>query len=75
MPAAWKAQASYTSHKIMPDLTESISANIAHREQFVKAAPTAPTSGTLHRPMISGQSVEDGVRAQMKLGNQQRQSR
>ncbi|MHA3775173.1 hypothetical protein ACXR0O_26925 [Verrucomicrobiota bacterium sgz303538] len=45
MPAGWKAQASNISRKIMPDLIESISANIANREQFEKGAPcTDPCS-------------------------------
>lgn len=75
MPAGGNAQAAYIAHRILPDLTESIAADIAHREQFVKAPPTAPTSGTLHRPMLSGQEVEGGVRARMKLEDAQRRGR
>jgi short-subunit dehydrogenase len=66
LSVGWKAKASYASHQIFPDLTERMSANIAHKYQIETAPPAPPTSGTLHEPMQSGQGVEGGVRKRMK---------
>ncbi len=66
LPVGWKAQASSTMHTIFPDLTERLSANIAHHEQMEKAPPTPPTSGTLHQPMEAGRGVDGGVEERMK---------
>lgn len=66
LPVGWKARASYISHRLMPHLTERISANIAHRYQIRNAPPAPETNGTLFEPMPAGTGVEDGVRARMK---------
>jgi short-subunit dehydrogenase len=66
LAVGWKAKASYASHQIFPDLTERMSANIAHKYQIETAPPAPPTSGTLHEPMESGREVEGGVRERMK---------
>ncbi|MDB5829718.1 MAG: dehydrogenase with different specificity (related to short-chain alcohol dehydrogenase)-like [Variovorax sp.] len=65
-PVGWKAKASYASHRLFPDLTERMSANIAHEYQIETAPPAAPTSGTLHEPMQSGRDMEGGVRMRMR---------
>jgi short-subunit dehydrogenase len=62
----WKARGAYWSHRIAPDVTERISANIADTEQFEKGAPTPNTDGTLFEPMQSGQGADGGVRARME---------
>jgi short-subunit dehydrogenase len=67
LAVGWKAKASYASHQILPDLTERLSANIAHKYQIETAPPAPPTSGTLHEPMQSGRNVDDGVRQRMKM--------
>ena len=66
LSVGWKAKASYVSHRIFPDLTERISANIAHKWQIETAPPAPPTAGTLHEPMQSGRTVDGGVRERMK---------
>lgn len=75
LPVGWKAQASSRFHTIFPDLTERLTADIAHREQMEKAASAPPTSGTLHEPMMSGTSVEAGVRERMDREDKQRKQR
>jgi hypothetical protein len=66
LSVGWKAKASYASHKILPDLTERISADISHKWQIETAPPAPPTTGTLYEPMQSGKAVDGGVRKRMK---------
>jgi short-subunit dehydrogenase len=66
LSVGWKAKASYASHHVLPDLTERISGNIAHKWQIETAPPAPPTAGTLHEPMQSGRTVDGGVRERMK---------
>ena len=72
LPVGWKAQGAYTSHHIMPDLTERISANIIHKKQIETAPPAPPTSGTLHQPMQAGRGVDGGVRERMRREDEAR---
>jgi short-subunit dehydrogenase len=67
VPAGWKARSAIWSHHIAPDLTERVSANIAHTSQMEHAPPAQPpTSGSLYQPMQTGTGVEGGVRARME---------
>jgi short-subunit dehydrogenase len=75
LSVGWKAKASYASHKILPDLTERMSANIAHKYQIETAPPAPPTAGTLHEPMESGRKVDDGVRQRIKEENAARKGK
>jgi short-subunit dehydrogenase len=68
LPVGWKAQMASTSHHLLPDLTERISANI-HRAELAKGTPLAPTSGSVHNPMLEGRDVEGGVRARREAEN------
>jgi short-subunit dehydrogenase len=74
VPVGWKATGSYASHRFFPDLTERVSGNIIHREQMEKAAPLAPTSGTLHQPMAEGRGVSGGIRERMSQEDRQREA-
>jgi hypothetical protein len=49
LPVGWKAVGGYASHRMLPDLTERLSADIAHRAQMQEAPPAEPSAGTLHR--------------------------
>jgi short-subunit dehydrogenase len=64
MPAGWKARASYLSHRLFPDFTESFSGDVADREMR-KASPAAPTASSLYQPIPTGRTVAGGVRARM----------
>lgn len=75
LPVGWKARASYTSHHLLPHLTERLSANLAHRYQIKTAPPAPATTGSLYQPMPTGRGVDDGVRTRMKAENQQRKAR
>jgi short-subunit dehydrogenase len=66
LSVGWKAKGSYASHQIFPDMTERLSANIAHKWQIETAPPAPPTKGTLFEPMQEGTEVEGGVRERMK---------
>lgn len=66
VPAGWKARGAYWSHRIAPDLTERLSANIAHTEQFEKAGPAQDGSNAVHRPKPGSTGVDGGVRARME---------
>jgi hypothetical protein len=70
----WKAKASYASHKVLPDLTERLSADISHKEQMQLAAPAQPTDGSLHAPMPEGREVDGGVRERMDSEDRARES-
>jgi short-subunit dehydrogenase len=62
----WKAKGAYAAHRIAPNLTERLSANIAHRWQIETAPPAPPTSGAVHVPVEGGTGVEGGARARME---------
>jgi len=66
LPVGWKASGATVSHRLMPDLTERISANISHRMQYETAPPAPATSGTLHQPVEAGRTVDGGVRKRME---------
>jgi short-subunit dehydrogenase/predicted outer membrane protein len=72
MAVGWKAKGSYVSHKILPDLTERISANIAHRWQIETAPPAPPTTGALHAAIPEGRGVEGGNRERMEREDEAR---
>lgn len=73
-PIGWKANLSYRSHKLMPDLTERLSANAVHHYQITTAPPAPPTDGTLFQPMLSGAGISGGVRERMKLEDEARKN-
>lgn len=73
MSVGWKAKGSYASHKLFPDLTERISANIAHRYQIETAPPAPPTTGSIYQPMQEGRGVEGGNRERMKKEDEARE--
>ena len=66
VPAGWKARGALWSHQLAPDTTERLAADIAHAEQFEKAAPLEPTSGAVHQPMQGTTGVDGGIRARMR---------
>jgi short-subunit dehydrogenase len=67
VPTGWKARGAIWSHHIAPDLTERVSADIAHRSQMENAPPGQPlTSGSLYQPVQSGTGVDGGVRQRMR---------
>lgn len=72
VPTGWKARGAYWSHRIAPDVTEHVSANIAHKAQFESAPPAPRTDGALFRPMQSGQGVDGGVRQRMQREDEAR---
>ena len=71
VPVGWKAQGAYIAHRISPDLTERVTANIYHHQTMEKGAPAPRTTGALYHPMQSGRTVEGGVRAEMKAQDEQ----
>jgi short-subunit dehydrogenase len=58
LSVGWKAKASYASHHLVPDLTERISANLAHRYQMQTPPPAPPTKGSLYEPIPAGRDVK-----------------
>ncbi|NYT67570.1 SDR family NAD(P)-dependent oxidoreductase [Pusillimonas noertemannii] len=70
MPVGWISHASNVSHHIFPDLTERMSANIAHRE-VEKASPLAPSTGAIYQPMTDTATIDGGIRARMKREDDQ----
>lgn len=72
LAVGWKAKASYTSHKLTPNLSERMSADVAHKWQIEDAPPAPPTTGTLYEPMDSGRGVDGGVRERMAREKEQR---
>lgn len=66
MPVGPKAHASNISHKLFPNLTERLTANIADKE-VKKAWPAPPTAGSLHEPMDEGSGIDGGIRKRMRL--------
>lgn len=64
-PVGITAKGSYIFHRVFPDLSERMSADIAHRES--EKAFTAPNStGAIYSPMEDGKKIDGGIRARMK---------
>jgi short-subunit dehydrogenase len=66
VPAGWKARTAYWSHRIAPNLTERVSANVVHAEQFEKAGPAPSGSNAVHQPQAGATGIDGGVRARME---------
>lgn len=62
IPVGWKAHVAYWGHRVAPDVSERVSADVAHREQMEKAAPAPATSGAIFQPIEEGTGVEGGWR-------------
>ncbi|GIZ51986.1 SDR family NAD(P)-dependent oxidoreductase [Noviherbaspirillum aridicola] len=64
----WKAKSGVASHKLMPDLTERATGIVSREYQMEKetAARQPPTSGSLHKPLQAGTSVDGGIRKRMQ---------
>lgn len=60
LAVGWKAEGTYLSHHLPPDITERISGNVSHRMQIDTALPPM---GTQHQLTSAGTTVEDGVRS------------
>lgn len=69
LAVGWKAKAAYTGARVLPDLTERVAANVAHRYQFETAPPAPPTSGSVHRAMPEGTGVDGGHRERIEREN------
>ena len=62
LPVGWKAALATAGHRIAPDLSERIAADVMHRHQIEKAPPAPNTAGSLHWPLPAGRGVQlDGV--------------
>ena len=72
LPVGWRAKTSYYSHRFFPDLTERMSADVAHKYQIETAPPAPPTKGSLFEPMAEGRGIDDGVRARIRRENEAR---
>ncbi|WP_094543826.1 SDR family NAD(P)-dependent oxidoreductase [Brucella pseudogrignonensis] len=64
-PVGWKAKASNLSHRLMPDLTERLSASMAQSEAR-RGSTTSAHTGAIYNPVIDGLGVEGGIRQRMK---------
>jgi len=62
----WKARGAYWSHRIAPDVTEHLAADIAHKAQYETSPPAPATSGAVHRPMPGTTGISGGVRERMR---------
>ncbi|CAM3974979.1 SDR family NAD(P)-dependent oxidoreductase [Bordetella bronchialis] len=71
LPVGWKARGVYVMHHLLPGTTESIAADMAHREQMEKAPPAPATGGALYRPLPAGTGVDGGNRARQRMEDAQ----
>lgn len=76
LPVGWKAQGAVTAHRLLPDLTEHVAANI-HRDEIAKGSPVPPTSGAVFAPQPDGggRTVEGGVRERIDREDRARKRR
>jgi short-subunit dehydrogenase len=74
LAVGWKAKGATFSERVLPDLTERISANIAHASQIKNPPPGAATPGSVHQPMLGGTGVDDGIRARMAEERRERKT-
>lgn len=61
----WKTHAAYTVHRIAPNLSYRVAANIVHKHQIKHSPPAAATTGNLYRPSTSN-AVETDIKERMK---------
>lgn len=64
-PVGGKARGAKLSHRIFPDLTKRLSADLADAEVH-KGTRVADTTGAIYEPMAEGTGVSGGVRERMK---------
>jgi len=64
IPVGAKAKGSRLSHRLFPDATERLSANLARRERD-KGDRAEPTHGAVFEPIAAGRGVDGGVRERM----------
>jgi short-subunit dehydrogenase len=65
LAVGWKARGSAASHRVFPEWTERLAANIQY-DDLRKGAPAAPGSGSIYTPMAEGREVDGGVAERMK---------
>jgi len=73
-PVGGKARGAKLSHQLFPDLTEHVSAKIAHSESE-KGTPVAHTTGAIYEPIVAGTTVSGGVRERMEREDDARHDR
>jgi len=61
LPVGWKAGVSTASHRLFPDLTERLSADMVHKAQMERAPPAPNGPGALHQPLEAGRGVSGGM--------------
>jgi short-subunit dehydrogenase len=61
LPVGWKAGVSTAGHRLFPDLTERLSADMSHEAQMERAPPAPNGPGALHRPLEAGRGVRGGM--------------
>lgn len=66
LAVGWKAKAAYASHHLMPDTTERLTADMAHKSEMESGPPAVPGSGALYQPMSAGTGISGGVRDRME---------
>jgi short-subunit dehydrogenase len=66
MPVGWKAEAAVLGHRMLPGLTERLSADLADRSQMRSAPPAPDTAGSIYQPVAVGTGVAGTTRARME---------
>jgi short-subunit dehydrogenase len=68
----YKAKMAVASHRFTHRLTEAMTAAMIHKVQIEDSPPAPSTAGSLYEPMLSGQTVDGGVRQRLKEGDLQK---
>jgi short-subunit dehydrogenase len=61
LSVGWKAGASTAGHRIFPDLTERLSADLSHEAQMKQPPPAPDGPGNLYQPVEAGRGVRGGM--------------
>src|SRR5690606_3481722 len=64
-PVGFTAKGSYIFHRVFPNLSERMSADIAHRE-YGKEFPVPNSPGAKNLPMTARKAIDGGIRACVK---------
>jgi short-subunit dehydrogenase len=65
----YKAKMSVASHRISNRVTEHLVGNVNHKVLIKDSPPQPPTAGSLHEPMLAGDTVEGNMRERMSKGD------
>lgn len=65
----YKAKMSVASHRVAQRLTQRLVGNLNHKVLIKDSPPQPPTAGSLHEPMLAGDTIDGRMRERLSKGD------